>query len=59
MARLNASSKTSDKVGWVCTLKDNLLTDCLLAIAFAASWIKSEAWRPIICTPNNSPVSWR
>jgi hypothetical protein len=34
-------------------------TVCFVAMAFDASWMRSAAWRPIMCTPRISPVSLR
>mmetsp|Transcript_32029 Transcript_32029/g.95682 ORF Transcript_32029/g.95682 Transcript_32029/m.95682 type:complete len:270 (-) Transcript_32029:1017-1826(-) len=55
-ACLNSSSRTSESVGCACTLNLMSSTVCLVAIALDASWMRSAACRPMMCTPRISPV---
>mmetsp|Transcript_72142 Transcript_72142/g.192842 ORF Transcript_72142/g.192842 Transcript_72142/m.192842 type:complete len:210 (-) Transcript_72142:1042-1671(-) len=58
-APLKASSSTSQRVGCVCTIIDSCLTVVPAATALAHSWMRSEAWMPMMCTPSSLPVSLR
>ena len=56
-APLNSSSSTSDSVGCECTQNLMSWTRWPVATALEASWMRSAAWRPMMCTPRISPVS--
>mmetsp|Transcript_12011 Transcript_12011/g.27510 ORF Transcript_12011/g.27510 Transcript_12011/m.27510 type:complete len:248 (-) Transcript_12011:804-1547(-) len=56
-APLNASSSTSQSVGWVCTIMLSSCTVVPAATAFEHSWMRSAAWIPMMCTATTSPVS--
>mmetsp|Transcript_33309 Transcript_33309/g.68773 ORF Transcript_33309/g.68773 Transcript_33309/m.68773 type:complete len:247 (+) Transcript_33309:285-1025(+) len=56
-APLKVSSMTSESVGCVCTIIASSLTVVPAAIALAHSWMRSEAWMPMMCMPNTLPVS--
>mmetsp|Transcript_46865 Transcript_46865/g.99537 ORF Transcript_46865/g.99537 Transcript_46865/m.99537 type:complete len:247 (-) Transcript_46865:968-1708(-) len=56
-APLNASSNTSQSVGWVCTIMLSSCTVVPAATALAHSWIRSAAWMPMMCTATTLPVS--
>mmetsp|Transcript_9091 Transcript_9091/g.15838 ORF Transcript_9091/g.15838 Transcript_9091/m.15838 type:complete len:271 (-) Transcript_9091:974-1786(-) len=58
-ACLKSSSSTSLSVGCACTLNLMSSTVCPVAIALDASWMRSAACSPMMCTPKISPVSLR
>mmetsp|Transcript_48120 Transcript_48120/g.96282 ORF Transcript_48120/g.96282 Transcript_48120/m.96282 type:complete len:237 (+) Transcript_48120:273-983(+) len=48
---------TSESVGWVCTIMASSCTVVPAAMALAHSWMRSEAWMPMMCTPSTLPLS--
>jgi hypothetical protein len=50
--------RTSDSVGCACTLNLMSVTVWPVATALDASWIRSAACSPKMCTPRISPVSF-
>mmetsp|Transcript_26935 Transcript_26935/g.68391 ORF Transcript_26935/g.68391 Transcript_26935/m.68391 type:complete len:210 (+) Transcript_26935:251-880(+) len=56
-APLKASSSTSQRVGCVWTTIESSCTVVPAAIALAHSWMRSDAWIPMMWTPRTSPES--
>ncbi len=58
MLQSNVKQRTSDSVGWAWTLNLMSWTFCPVATALEASWMRSAACSPKMCTPRISPESF-